>query len=30
VNQRNILGGTSKETVTKALYQELEDLDKQG
>ena len=30
VNQRNILGGTSKETVTKALYQELENLDKQG
>ncbi|GEA10166.1 argininosuccinate lyase [Alteromonas sp. KUL49] len=28
VNQRNILGGTSKETVTKALYQELEALDK--
>jgi argininosuccinate lyase len=30
VNQRNILGGTSKETVTKALYQELENLDKQS
>ncbi|MEG3766310.1 argininosuccinate lyase [Alteromonas sp. 14N.309.X.WAT.G.H12] len=30
VNQRNILGGTSKETVTKALYQELESLDKLG
>jgi len=30
VNQRNILGGTSKETVTKALYQELEALDKLG
>ena len=30
VNQRNILGGTSQETVTKALYQELENLDKQG
>ncbi|MCU7553304.1 argininosuccinate lyase [Alteromonas sp. ASW11-19] len=30
VNQRNILGGTSAETVTKALYQELEQLDKRG
>ena len=29
VNQRNILGGTSKETVTKALYQELENLDQE-
>ena len=27
---RNILGGTSAETVTKALYQELENLDKLG
>ncbi|QJR80540.1 argininosuccinate lyase [Alteromonas pelagimontana] len=30
VNKRNILGGTSAETVTKALYQELENLDKLG
>lgn len=30
VNKRNILGGTSAETVTKALYQELESLDKLG
>ena len=30
VNQRSILGGTSAETVTKALYQELENLDKLG
>ncbi|WP_414829535.1 argininosuccinate lyase [Alteromonas sp. H39] len=30
VNQRNILGGTSAETVTKALYKELESLDKLG
>ncbi len=30
VNKRNILGGTSYETVTKALYQELENLDKLG
>lgn len=29
VNKRNILGGTSSETVVKALYQELEALDKQ-
>lgn len=29
VNKRNILGGTSTETVVKALYQELEALDKQ-
>lgn len=28
LNKRNILGGTSKETVTKALYLELENLDK--
>ena len=30
VDKRNILGGTSAETVTKALYQELENLDKLG
>ncbi|RDV26691.1 argininosuccinate lyase [Alteromonas aestuariivivens] len=30
VNQRNILGGTSAQTVTQALYQELEELDKLG
>ena len=30
VDKRNILGGTSAETVTKALYEELEKLDKLG
>ncbi len=30
INKRNILGGTSFDTVTKALYQELEQLDKLG
>ncbi|AXR05211.1 argininosuccinate lyase [Salinimonas sediminis] len=30
VNKRNILGGTSAKTVIQALYQELENLDKQG